>query len=260
MPSGKNSDPTTRPDRGLPIDMNSVISVIENSNQRGGRMFSVVDLIEAGTLSIGQTAWLADRILHGSSWLVGASPGGAGKTTIMSALLGLVPPCRAIRLTCPGTGWKNCGPGDCVVAYEIGAGPYHAYIWGEALRTFARLASHGVRCVSNLHADTLDEARHQIVTQNGADPVDFAHFDLFLPIRLSRHGFSMIREVQEVNLAEAGGWTTVSRQQAEERANPRTLAFLEATVADGCREVREFRARWLRFIATSALGGVRGDK
>jgi len=236
--------------------MDPVISVIENSNQRGGRMFSVVDLIEAGTLSTAQTAWLAEHILNGSSWLVGASPGGAGKTTIMSALLGLVPPPRNIRLTCPGTGWEDSGAGDCVVAYEIGAGPYHAYIWGEALRTFTRLAARGVRCVSNLHADTLREARHQVVTQNGADVDDFAHLDLFLPIHLSRHGFSMVRDVLEVSLAKADVWTSVSRRQAEEQANPRTVAFLEAAVADGCREVREFRVRWLEFAEVSSQTGT----
>ena len=50
-------------------------------------MLSVVDLLEAGTLSPAQAAWLLRRILRGSSWLVGAGPGGAGKTTVMSALL-----------------------------------------------------------------------------------------------------------------------------------------------------------------------------
>jgi len=57
--------------------MDSVITVVNRSNQRGGRMLSVVDLIEAGTLTLGQAAWLVDRVRSGDSFLVGARPGGA---------------------------------------------------------------------------------------------------------------------------------------------------------------------------------------
>ena len=55
-------------------------------------MLSVIDLIKAGTLNIAQAAWLALRILDGDSFLIGARPGAAGKTTVMGALLGLLPP------------------------------------------------------------------------------------------------------------------------------------------------------------------------
>ncbi len=230
--------------------MDPVLTVIERSNQRGGRMFSVTDLIMAETLTVGQAAWIAGCVLDGSSWLVGARPGGAGKTTVMSALLGLLPPPRRIYLVNPGTGWEASGPGDCAVAYEIGTGPYDAYVWGEELRAFTRLGRRGVRIVTNLHADTLEQARNQVVGQNDAAPEDFGNFGLFLPIRLSRGAFSLRREIVEVYRFGPAGWGAVSREQAEESADPGIRAFLDAAVADGCRDVRAFRARWRRFIGT----------
>ena len=88
--------------------MHNVLEVVKRSNQRGGRMLSVVDLIEAGTLSVNQAAWILERVLNGSSWLVGARPGGAGKTTVMSAILAMVPAGTRVRLTNQLSGWSRC--------------------------------------------------------------------------------------------------------------------------------------------------------
>ena len=60
---------------------------LERCNQRGGRMLSVFDLLAAGTLDVDLTAYFLARISRGASFLVGANPGGAGKTTVMCALL-----------------------------------------------------------------------------------------------------------------------------------------------------------------------------
>ena len=64
----------------MPAD--PVIELVNRSHQRGGRMLSVVDLVAADTLTMEQACWLLVRILDGSSWLVGANPGGAGKTAV----------------------------------------------------------------------------------------------------------------------------------------------------------------------------------
>ena len=49
-------------------------------------MLSVVDLIDAGTISVDLAAYSLAAISQGASFLVGAMPGGAGKTTVMGAL------------------------------------------------------------------------------------------------------------------------------------------------------------------------------
>ena len=42
--------------------MRSVLYYIDRANQRGGRMLSVIDLIERETLSVRQMAWLLKKI------------------------------------------------------------------------------------------------------------------------------------------------------------------------------------------------------
>lgn len=56
---------------------------IERCNQRGGRMLSIVDLIEAGTMTRELAAYSLAAIGAGASFMVGALPGGAGKTTVI---------------------------------------------------------------------------------------------------------------------------------------------------------------------------------
>ena len=222
-----------------------VLALVERSNQRGGRMLSVPDLIEAGTLSSGQAAWILGRIRAGSSWLVGASPGGAGKTTVMIALLALLPPPPAIRLAEPGRGWERSRPGECVVAYEISPGAFDAYIWGAEVRCLAALAARGVRVVTNLHADTLAEAEAQIVAENGAAPGHFPAFGLFLPIAITGTGRTRHRAILNIYAAENGAWTVVSRTAAEAAAPPAITAFLETCRTSGLRTVAAVRQAWL---------------
>ena len=65
---------------------------IEQLNQRGGRTLSIVDLIGAGTIDTEMAASACRAMDNGASILTGARPGGAGKTTLMAALLGFLPP------------------------------------------------------------------------------------------------------------------------------------------------------------------------
>ena len=54
-------------------------------------MLSVFDLLGAKTLDLDLAAYLMARISRGASFIVGSVPGGAGKTTVMCALLNFVP-------------------------------------------------------------------------------------------------------------------------------------------------------------------------
>ena len=64
---------------------------IEQLNQRGGRTLSIVDLIQAGTLSVDMAACAMRAMHQGASLLTGARPGGAGKTTLMAAISVVLP-------------------------------------------------------------------------------------------------------------------------------------------------------------------------
>ena len=62
------------------------IQEISKCNQRGSRMLSIVDLINANTLDKRMAAYFLATISKGISFLVGSNPGGSGKTPIMVAL------------------------------------------------------------------------------------------------------------------------------------------------------------------------------
>ena len=223
--------------------MDAVIEVVNRANQRGGRMLSVVDLIERGTLTVEQSSWLLRRILEGSSFLVGATPGGAGKTAVMGALLTMLPGESKLYLT-EGSKWKAAPEGACLVAYELNDSFYEAYIWGEDVRTFARLGVQGRRLVSNLHADTVEEAREQIVEQCGATEEEFCAFSLFIPISVGG-GFGRSDRVVETIFQADEGAGPGCWQEAEPDNDPLIASFLEGLLSKGVREIESVRRKWL---------------
>jgi hypothetical protein len=238
--------------------MSRVLSIVNRANQRGGRMLSVVDLLEAGTLSLPQAAWLAARVAEGSSWLVGARPGGAGKTTVMAALLAMVPEGQRVRLTLARGGWRGALPGETLVSYELSPGTYDAYIWGPEVRRFTELGRAGCRIVANLHADTLEEAREQVVGACGATEEGFQAFGLFLPLRLSGTRLESRPQLDRVHWARNGRWQTCEGDPPLHGGRERGVAdFLERCREGGLYSVEKVRAAWLAFLDKTLPPGLR---
>lgn len=262
-----------------------VLEVVNRSNQRGGRMLSVVDLMEADTLTPAQAGFLTARIEAGASVLVGASPGGAGKTAVMGALLTMLPPGESMHVTHTagdfglggggGAGgtetWRTAGTGDCLVAYEISPASYEAYIWGGDLREFLERGLAGARLFANLHADTLDEARDQIVTDNGAARAEFNAFDIFVPITVAGGLGRRSRVVERIDYRDAGssrgdgspgaagspgpvgspgpaGWSHVGRSPTLSHRAAAIAQLLEDLADEGVRRIEDVRRRWLEFL------------
>jgi hypothetical protein len=202
-------------------------------------MLSVVDLVERETLSLEQASWLLRRILEGSSFLVGATPGGAGKTAVMGALLAMLPPQTQVYLT-SGERWKKAPPGSCLVAYELNDAFYEAYIWGRELQEYARLGREGRRLVSNLHADTVEEAREQIVVQCGVGEEEFRGFSIFIPITVGGGFSGRSRVVERIFQADHQGWL-----EAEPAADRAIASFLTGLLEGGVREIEAVREGWV---------------
>jgi len=135
---------------------------IEQLNQRGGRMLSIVDLIQAGTISVEMAAYAMRAMAEGTSLLTAARPGGAGKTTLVAALLNFLPPdvpIDTVDSPCAsreGHGHPAAEPA-CYLAHEIGSGDWYGYIWGRDVADFFSLIDGRRRIASCLHADTLEE-------------------------------------------------------------------------------------------------------
>jgi hypothetical protein len=230
--------------------MSRVLSIVNRANQRGGRMLSIVDLLEAGTLSLAQAAWLVARVAEGSSWLVGARAGGAGKTTVMAALLAMVPEGQRVRLTLARGGWRNALPGETLVSYELSPGTYDAYIWGPEVRLLTELGRSGCRIVANLHADTLEEAREQVVGACGATEEDFQAFGLFLPLRLAGSRMEPIPLLNNIHWARGGRWQACEGEPPAGRRLERGIAdFLERCRERGLYSVEKVRAAWLAWCS-----------
>jgi len=182
------------------------VRAIDDCNQRGRRMLSLVDLLDRGTVDLSLAAYLAAAMRSGASLLVGARPGGAGKTAVMCTLINFLPDHTVIRPVDSSTvlfeaAWqRHARPGHvCYLAHEIGPGYYHAYVWGSEARGFFRLAAQGHIIASNLHADTLEDTRDQLCRENG---VARAHLDavtLKVYLRVERTtGWTMRRWVSRV--------------------------------------------------------------
>ncbi|MEM2885051.1 MAG: hypothetical protein QXF24_03060 [Thermoproteota archaeon] len=131
-----------------------------------GRVLSLVDLIKLGTMPLNLAAYLMSEIRDGASVLVGARAGRAGKTTLMGALLGVIPSSDRIVVIEHAGMMKGLKRGTrrspkTYVVHEISNhGPRHGpYLWGPAAVDATRLVGPYTRLVSSLHADTIKEVR-----------------------------------------------------------------------------------------------------
>lgn len=175
---------------------------INRCNQRGRRMLSIVDLLDAGTMSSEVAAYLLAAISGGASFMTGALPGGAGKTTIMCALLNFVP--QDVVLA-PADGREAILRGVeirdrrmCYICHEISDGPYYAYLWDRDLREFFGLKRAGHMLATNLHADTFDQARRQVCVDNGVAAGDFLGMNIIIFIAVNRLRGRTDRVVREI--------------------------------------------------------------
>jgi len=225
---------------------------IDRCNQRGGRMLSVVDLLEADTLTVDIAAYALAAIRNGASFLVGASPGGAGKTTVMGALLNFVPSdvelvaadgMAAIRAGQVAVGRR------CYICHEIGSGPYYAYLWGEPLRAYFKLPDAGHMLATNLHADTYHQAYDQICVDNGVPDQSLRHIQIMFFLVVQRNGWNTHRRISEI--WESNGH--VPHQQVYDSGVDRSLAELTRLVSPSQLEkargdIEQLRASGVRRI------------
>lgn len=165
-------------------------------------MLSIVDLLEAGTVSEELAAYFLAAISGGRSFMTAALPGGAGKTTIMCALLNFVPAGVELAAADSGTTIQSAlarpSPKRCYICHEIGNGHYYAYLWGQALRDYFSLAASGHILATNLHADTFEQAFDQVCRDNPVPQADFQRMNVVAFISFVRHVGRAGRTVAEV--------------------------------------------------------------
>ncbi|NMB24855.1 MAG: Flp pilus assembly complex ATPase component TadA [Firmicutes bacterium] len=170
-----------------------VVREVNALNQRGGRMLSIVDLLLAGTVDLRLAAYLMGAVRQGASIICCAGPGGTGKTTLLGALLGLLPESGEIKIVESAKPlewydeeWNREVP-TWFLCHELGPGPWHSYLWGEGARAFLSMPKQGRFCATTVHADDLGELRRLLMGPEIALAAgDFAKLDLVIFIRALR--------------------------------------------------------------------------
>lgn len=217
-----------------------LLAALHACNQRGGRMLSVVDLLAAGSLDEHVAAYLIAVMRRGASLLVGASPGAAGKTTVMCALLNFAPQgMNIVVVDHPAVFRALPAPPACLLAHEISPAPYYAYIWGETARRFFRATHDGYHIASNLHADTLEETYDQLCGLNGVQPADLRAIELKVFLRM-RGGRRWVETVYE---GASGDDRLVWRRNGETFERTSTSALIDTATEQRMRElIKRLRA------------------
>lgn len=233
---------------------------INRCNQRGGRMLSIFDLLDAESLDLDLAAFLMARVSRGTSFMVGARPGGAGKTAVMCALLSLLPrDCDMMPATSSTVCAATPAPRRCYVCHEIGSGPYFSYLWNADLRAYCALSEQGHILATNLHADDLDEAREQVCGQNRVPEAHFNAFGLVLFLRV-RGGYAARRHWIETVYASDGKIAHSPVFEAQRGLAPGLVsdpyatqcrAFLEKTHEQGVRLIEDTREAVAEFISAN---------
>ena len=220
-------------------------------------MLSIVDLMDAGTFTPDLAAYALAAISKGASFMVGAVPGGAGKTTVMGALLNFVPAglplVAADGLEAVEKGRAGGVRKACYVCHEIGDGGYYAYLWGHVLRRYFELPAAGHMLATNLHADTAEQAHRQVCRDNGVPEAHFRRMNLLFFLSLKRHGGACSRRIATVwesdgtgphrpILAKEGSSPDTATSRLVTPAEIRTArAVIDKLLASGVRTLAEVR-------------------
>lgn len=247
---------------------------LERCNQRGGRMLSVLDLIERETVSFELGAHLMAALTRTASFMVGARPGGAGKTTVMCALANLWLPDVDLVPATPENVRRALNEGKSLqpkafICHEIGAGPHYAYLWGKNLRDYFQLVEFGHHLATNLHADDIDEAYDQVCRTNAVPEQHFRAIQLLVFLKV-QPGYPYRRTVATVYFSHDGirhepvytaregiisSWT---KSLCQERVAA-CRKFLESAYEEGIRTIQDTRKRILDWAETSRFAADTHD-
>ena len=167
---------------------------------------SITEILRAGTMSprLAATFWMA--VERGLSIVLASNPSGAGKTTILTALLAFSRPDTSVYFT---RGWgeqfrlppPNGDAPTYLLVNEI-SDHLPVYSWGPyVLRAFELLAD-GYSLASTMHADTVDGVIEQLVEECDVPERLVGHLALVVPIHVGASGGRRIRRVSDVTVLE----------------------------------------------------------
>jgi hypothetical protein len=169
---------------------------------------SITEILQAGTMPprLAAAFWLG--LERGASFIFASEPPGAGKTTILTALLAFAPPEMVAYFT---RGWGETfdlpPPNEAYPTYlMVNEMSDHlpVYSWGPyVVRTFELLAE-GYSLCTTMHADTVEDVLAQLTDDAGVAREHLAHLTYVVPLAIARRDGRTLRRVREVGLVEDG--------------------------------------------------------
>jgi hypothetical protein len=173
---------------------------------------SIVQIMQAGTLSprLAAAFWIGFE--RGASFIFAADPPGAGKTTILTALLAFAPSDMLAYFT---RGWGETfdlpPPSDDYPTYlMVNEMSDHlpVYSWGPYVLRAFELLGDGYSLCTTMHADDVDGVIDQLENDAGVPSEYLARLTFVVPLAVSRSSEHARRRVSDVGLFEGdtGGY------------------------------------------------------
>jgi hypothetical protein len=168
---------------------------------------SITQIMRAGTFPprLGAILWLAME--RGRSIILAADPPGAGKTTILTALLAFAKPEASVYFT---QGWGETfrlppiAPDDPPIYIMINEISDHlpVYSWGPYVQKAFELAAEGYSLASTMHAETVDGVIEQLTEECDVPEEHLGNLAFVAPMFVGHRDGSRVRRVSELAVLE----------------------------------------------------------
>ena len=169
---------------------------------------SITQVLQAGTMPprLAAVFWLG--LERGASFVFAAHPPGAGKTTILTALLALASPDTVAYFT---RGWGETfdlpPPADGYPTYlMVNEMSDHlpVYSWGPYVVRIFELLGDGYSLCTTMHADTVEEVLEQLELDVGVPREQLTRLTFVVPLAVAHRDGRTVRRVREVALIGPG--------------------------------------------------------
>lgn len=179
---------------------------------------SIVEVLRAGTMPprLAAAFWLG--LERGASFVFAADPPGAGKTTVLTALLAFTTPETLVYFT---RGWGETfelpPPSDDYPTYLLVnemSDHLPVYSWGPYIVRIFELLSEGYSLCTTMHADTVEGVVAQLEEDAGVAREHLAHLTFVVPLAIAHREGGTLRRVRDVGLFGPGDGAFAERRIA----------------------------------------------
>jgi hypothetical protein len=202
---------------------------------------SIIEIIRAGTMPprLAAAFWLG--LERGASFVFAADPPGAGKTTILTALLAFAPEDTVVYFT---RGWGETfdlpPTSDSYPTYLLVnemSDHLPVYSWGPYVIRAFELLDEGYSLATTVHADTVADVIDQLEHEVGVPPAHIASLTFVVPLAITRREGGALRRVRDVGLLSNGSGGVSYRSLASWDEKRDAFSILESE--DGRAELAE---------------------